>query len=88
MSAHTPGPWVIRVVSTGEGVNRCHIRQNPSFVADDRKTFDAGWYARLGPATKVYKLRRNADRWLAERPSIQGVVEEDPRAAIAKARGK
>jgi hypothetical protein len=82
MSArHTLGLWVIRVISTGEGNNRVFIRMNPVFVADDRKTFDASWYARLGSATKVYKLRRNAERWLAERPGVQGVVEEDPRVA-------
>lgn len=80
------GPWVVRVISSGDGNNLVYIRgYGPKYVAMEGATFDASWYSTLGLATKVWKARGWAERWLKDRPGVQGVVEEDPRRAARDA---
>ncbi len=74
-----PGPWVIQV-GISDGVVQ--------YIADPRKTFAGEWRCGLGVAIKVFKRLGNAERWLAERPTVSGLIVECPSAAIALARGK
>ena len=85
MSAHTPGPWIIRLHFVAVGSYKF---RRPAFVADERKMRFGDWFDGLGATTKIFKRRGNAERWLRDRPHIDGIVEQHPSAAIAKAEGK
>lgn len=81
---------MILIRSVGHGNNEVSIPRRtgapPQYLADDRKTFDGGWYDTLGRCTKVFKRKGNAERWLAERPDVHGRVIIDPRTRPAEDR--
>lgn len=40
-----------------------------------RPDWDASWYTRNPDHAKTWKTRRGAQRWLDERPAVNGAVE-------------
>lgn len=49
-------------------------RNRPTFVARDGQ-WDGGWRTQDPREARTYKTERGAQRWLTERPSVQGHVE-------------
>lgn len=76
-----PGPWVIRL--TRQAVGSYKSRQ-PAYVADEKKMRFGDWFDGLGSTTKVFRRRANAERWLRERPTVEGEIEQDSRAALRR----
>ena len=47
-----------------------------AFVCDRDATGFGDWYTHMPGRAKSWKTLRGAQRWLAERPGVQGAVEE------------
>lgn len=99
MSAHTPGPWIVR--NDNEGMPREYgplwVIESQASISDDEEVpymeailhhgciFDANLIA---AAPEMLEMLQNLDAWLAFRPDLTSRAEHDKvKALIAKATG-